>query len=489
MTATVKHHRLLAFSVFAYALSWWAVPLGVFVPAGPLLAAIIVTGLTDGRSALRALARGILRWRTRGRWYAIAISLPRAAVIVSVALNIALGAPSSALSNLDPWYLLLLVFATRLLNPLDGPVGEEPGWRGFALPQLQRERSPLGASLILAPLVVGWHLPLLFSPGRESAVDLPARNRGRHLRLHLALQPHRSQPADARPRARGGGNDHARCARIRRSRRLADVAPLHGSVDRGRDCPARVRLGVLARPKLSITPHVADRDQTTGACFTRRRNRPGVAMNTTPANPAETERVRHLQDRAARHYDRQIGLVDRLLFADGRRWACQRARGDVLQIAIGTARNLSHYPAEITLTGIELSKEMLAIGQRRAHELRPEADLRLGDAQALEFPNETFDTVVCTLGLCTIPDPHLAIAEARTRRTDPPARARAQPNPPHTPRPAAPRTDQHPRRSRPPDTRAARLPRKGQLPHQAHRVIKAGPDRPHRCRQALRRSI
>ena len=49
----------------------------------------------------------------------------------------------------------------RLINPLDGPMGEEPGWRGFAQPTLQASRSPLLSTLILAALVTGWHLPLL----------------------------------------------------------------------------------------------------------------------------------------------------------------------------------------------------------------------------------------------------------------------------------------------------------------------------------------
>jgi len=57
----------------------------------------------------------------------------------------------------------------RLINPLDGPLGEEPGWRGFALPRLQDGRSPLHASLILGLLVAGWHLPLVFLPGEELA--------------------------------------------------------------------------------------------------------------------------------------------------------------------------------------------------------------------------------------------------------------------------------------------------------------------------------
>lgn len=126
----------------------------------------------------------------------------------------------------------------------------------------------------------------------------------------------------------------------------------------------------------------------------------------------ETERVRAIQDKGADGYDRQISFFERILFGGGREWVCSRAQGDVLEIAAGTARNLPHYPDGVRLTGIELSPEMLAIARRRAEALGGDADLRLGDAQDLDFPDQSFDTVVCTLGLCTIPDPRRAMAEA-----------------------------------------------------------------------------
>jgi ubiquinone/menaquinone biosynthesis C-methylase UbiE len=127
----------------------------------------------------------------------------------------------------------------------------------------------------------------------------------------------------------------------------------------------------------------------------------------------ETERVRTLQDKAAPRYDRQMSFFERVLFADGREWACSQAAGDVLEVAVGTGRNLPHYPAGLRLTGIELSDEMLAIARQRAADSGVHADLRSGDAQALEFPDESFDTVVITLALCTIPDDHAAVREAR----------------------------------------------------------------------------
>jgi len=95
----------------------------------------------------------------------VAIGLPLAILLVTVALNGALGAGAPSLAGVGSLSTLLMVFALRLINPLDGPLGEEPGWRGFALPGLQAGRSPLVATLILAVLVVIWHVPLFFLEG------------------------------------------------------------------------------------------------------------------------------------------------------------------------------------------------------------------------------------------------------------------------------------------------------------------------------------
>jgi ubiquinone/menaquinone biosynthesis C-methylase UbiE len=126
----------------------------------------------------------------------------------------------------------------------------------------------------------------------------------------------------------------------------------------------------------------------------------------------ETERVRRIQDKEAPHYDRQISFFERILFGGGREWVCSQAEGKVLELAAGTGRNLEHYPQGVQITAVELSPEMLTIGRKRAEALGREADLRIGDVQDLDFPDESFDTVVCTLGLCTIPDPRKAISEA-----------------------------------------------------------------------------
>jgi SAM-dependent methyltransferase len=106
-------------------------------------------------------------------------------------------------------------------------------------------------------------------------------------------------------------------------------------------------------------------------------------------------------------------FFDRTLFAESRTRVCSQADGDVLEVAVGTGLNLPLYPPGVRLTGIEWSPQMLAIARRRADEIGRTADLREADAQALPFPDAAFDTVVCTLSLCAIPDDQRAIAESR----------------------------------------------------------------------------
>jgi ubiquinone/menaquinone biosynthesis C-methylase UbiE len=128
---------------------------------------------------------------------------------------------------------------------------------------------------------------------------------------------------------------------------------------------------------------------------------------------SETERVLRLYEKEAPKYDRQMRFFEWLLFGNGREWVCSQAEGEVLEIAVGTGRNLPYYPDGVRLSGVELSPAMLEIARTRARELGREIDLRVGDAQALEFPDESFDSVVCTLSLCTIPDDRAAVAEVR----------------------------------------------------------------------------
>jgi ubiquinone/menaquinone biosynthesis C-methylase UbiE len=126
-----------------------------------------------------------------------------------------------------------------------------------------------------------------------------------------------------------------------------------------------------------------------------------------------TARARRVWDRHAPRYDRDMAFFERVLLGDGRAWVCSWADGDVLEVAIGTGRNLPFYPTGVRLTGVDLSPAMLAIAGDRAHAAGREVRLRQADAQALPFADASFDTVVCTLSLCAIPDDRAAVGEMR----------------------------------------------------------------------------
>jgi ubiquinone/menaquinone biosynthesis C-methylase UbiE len=135
--------------------------------------------------------------------------------------------------------------------------------------------------------------------------------------------------------------------------------------------------------------------------------------HTIQSSSDATERQRRVWDKRAPMFDRSMGLMERLFFGDGRAWVCSQASGEVLEVAVGTGRNFGFYPDGIRLTGIELSTEMLDIARRRAADVGLRAELLQGDAQALAFPDASFDTVVCTFSLCSIPDDRTAVAEMK----------------------------------------------------------------------------
>ncbi len=161
----VRRHPLVTFFVLTYVIAWGFLPVEAvrFEAGAPLIAALIVIPLTQGWAGLKQLGLRMIRWRVRWYWYAVAIGLPLAVVAVVAVLNVALGASAPSLASYGSFSTILMIFAFRLVNPGDGALGEEPGWRGFALPGLQGSGySPLVSTLILGVLVTGWHVPLLF---------------------------------------------------------------------------------------------------------------------------------------------------------------------------------------------------------------------------------------------------------------------------------------------------------------------------------------
>jgi len=126
-----------------------------------------------------------------------------------------------------------------------------------------------------------------------------------------------------------------------------------------------------------------------------------------------TAKAVRVWEKMAPRYDRDIQFWEKVQFGGGREWIGARAKGRVLEVAVGTGRNFDFYSRGVGITGVDLSPDMLDIARRHATDLDLEVDLCVAAAEALPFDEDSFDTAVCTLSLCTIPDPAASIAEMK----------------------------------------------------------------------------
>jgi CAAX protease family protein len=164
MRAFFRRHTLVAFFVMAFVLSWYPWIIALIRgrtsgpnPLGPFVAAIIMTAVVSGRSGLREFFSRLVRWRVGIKAYAIVFLTPILVCLVAAGITLCLASPASTLSTeklreVPERFLFIFLFIG---------LGEEPGWRGFALPQLQTKYSPLIASLILGSVWALWHFLLV----------------------------------------------------------------------------------------------------------------------------------------------------------------------------------------------------------------------------------------------------------------------------------------------------------------------------------------
>ena len=164
----LRRHRVACFFFLAYVLTWWAVPWDSFFAPGALLAALVVIFITEGLPGLRRLGARMIRWRVSWIWYVLAVAVPLAVHLTSILANMALGASAPSLGSLTPWYGLPLAIGIHIIDPFGGALMEEPSFRGFAQPELQKTHSRLAATAIMAVLISGWHAPLFFMPVFEA---------------------------------------------------------------------------------------------------------------------------------------------------------------------------------------------------------------------------------------------------------------------------------------------------------------------------------
>jgi uncharacterized protein len=166
----VRRYELVSFFALSYLIAWSTLPFGTFGAYAPVISVIIVILIAEGLPGLARLGRRIIRWRVNWIWYAAAIGLPLLVHAVGIGLNMAAGAPSPSGDQFQPWYVVLMLFGIRMINFTDGPLGEEPAWRGFAQPRLQSKWSPLASAALLGVLITVWHLPLVFMPQFDLAL-------------------------------------------------------------------------------------------------------------------------------------------------------------------------------------------------------------------------------------------------------------------------------------------------------------------------------
>lgn len=157
--------RLLLFFPLAFLLSWygWALQLahltkeGGINPLGPVAAAFIVAGVFDRWAGIKQLLARTFRWRMGWGTLAFLLIAPITINALSLALNVAMGARMPSRAQFAAWPELLPSF---LFIFLFIGMGEEPGWRGFALPWLQKRFTPMTAALVLGVIWAAWHIPL-----------------------------------------------------------------------------------------------------------------------------------------------------------------------------------------------------------------------------------------------------------------------------------------------------------------------------------------
>jgi hypothetical protein len=181
-----EHVFPIRYVVVAFAFTWtcWGlaalderglislpVPLVLIGSLGPLVAALSVTARDGGRAALRALLGRVVRWRVSPIWYAVALLGPVVMYLAAMALHVLAGGRPPDLRALVHT-LPAAAVATVYFFVVAG-LGEEVGWRGYALPALQARYGALLSSTILGVLWASWHLPLFFTPSVGSYSVLP----------------------------------------------------------------------------------------------------------------------------------------------------------------------------------------------------------------------------------------------------------------------------------------------------------------------------
>lgn len=177
MKVWMQKHQLISFFVLTYAIAFGTTFAYIYLQPGqttqqwslswflnafsPTIAALILSWIIGGWAEVKHLLSGFTRWNVGLRWYLAAAYLFLGPLVFAL-FYVALGNP---ISGLQPGTTASMLLGQILFTLFSGPLAEEAGWRGFALPRLQSKYNALVSSLILGVIWCCWHIPLFFLPG------------------------------------------------------------------------------------------------------------------------------------------------------------------------------------------------------------------------------------------------------------------------------------------------------------------------------------
>lgn len=126
-----------------------------------------------------------------------------------------------------------------------------------------------------------------------------------------------------------------------------------------------------------------------------------------------TEKIRRRYDRASRFYDLLESPMEAMSFKEWREKIMQQLEGRVLEVGVGTGKNIPYYPDNLDITAIDFSPGMLERAKEKADKYNKNVKLLRMDAQSMGFPDNEFDCVFTTCVFCSVPDPVKGLSEIR----------------------------------------------------------------------------